>query len=172
MWSADFGFGSEDNGSGTACVWGAWDRENDVVYIYAEYFQAEMPRAVHAAAIQNRGKWIPGVGDYAGKADDGKTTLQAYSALGLDIAPANKAVMAGIDSVTERLSQGRLKVFATCQRWVSEYRLYQYAPNGTIKKERDHLMDCTRYLVMSGLEQARTQAIERPQHIPSDDFGL
>lgn len=172
VWAADFGFGSEENGAGTACIWGAWDRENDIVYIYAEYFQAEMPRAVHAAAIQGRGKWIPGVGDYAGKADDGKTTLQAYQALGLDITAADKSVMAGIDSVTERLSQGRLKVFSTCQRWLGEYRLYQFAPNGTIRKERDHLMDSTRYLVMSGLERARTQAIERPQHIPSDDFGL
>lgn len=172
VWAADFGFGSEENGSGTACIWGAWDRENDIVYLYQEYFQAEMPRSVHAAAIKGRGAWIPGVGDYAGKADDGKTTLQAYTALGLDISPANKSVEAGIDSVTERLSQGRLKVFSTCQRWLNEYRLYQFAPNGTIRKERDHLMDSTRYLVMSGLERARVQAPQREVSIPSEDFGL
>lgn len=172
VWAADFGFGSEENGSGTACVWGAWDRENDIVYIYNEYFQAEMPRSVHAAAIKGRGSWIPGVGDYAGKADSGLTTMAEYQRLGLDIQPANKAVEAGIDSVTERLSQGRLKVFSTCTRWLGEYRLYQYAPNGTIKKERDHLMDSTRYLVMSGLQRAKVHVPEKQVHVPEMTFGL
>lgn len=161
QWSADFGFGSEENGSGTACVWGAWDRENDVIYVYDEYFQPEMPRSVHAAAIKGRGDWMEGVGDYAGKADNGDTTMVAYKKLGLLIHPANKVVEAGIDEVTDRLSQGRLKVFANCTRWLSEYRVYQFAPNGTIKKERDHVMDATRYLVMSGMKYAKTKPIKK-----------
>lgn len=172
VYGADFGFGSEEKGAGTAVVWGAFDRESDTIYIYAEYFAAEMPRAVHVDAIKNRGAWIPGVGDYAGKTDDGTATLRAYRELGLDIEPANKSVQVGIDTVNERLTQGRLKVFSSCTRWLGEYRLYSYADNGTIKKERDHLMDATRYLVMSGVQRARIQAPQKVITMAEETFGL
>ncbi len=171
-YGADFGFGSEAAGSGTGAVWGALDRENDVLYLYAEYMRAEQPPSVHAAAIKSKGSWIAGAGDYAGSDLEGRKTLSIYRDLGLDILPADKSVGPGLQTVTERITQGRLKVFRTCSQWLTEYRLYSFDERNRIVKKRDHLMDATRYLVMSGLERARTQVVERPQHIPSDDFGL
>lgn len=171
-YGADFGFGSEAAGSGTGAVWGALDRENDVLYLYAEYMRAEQPPSVHAAAIKAKGEWIRGVGDYAGSDLEGRKTLSIYTGLGLDILPADKSVGPGLQVVTERITQGRLKVFRTCSQWLTEYRLYSFDERNRIVKKRDHLMDATRYLCMSGLERARTQAPTRREHIPSDDFGL
>ena len=71
-------------------------------------------------------------------------------------ASRNNAVEAGIFEVWQRLSSGRLKLFSTLQNTLAEFRLYRRDQKGRIVKENDHLMDCMRYLVMSGLEAAIT----------------
>lgn len=52
------------------------------------------------------------------------------------------------------LSINKLKVFGSLVNWFAEFRLYRRDENGKRVKENDHLMDCTRYLVMSGLDRA------------------
>ena len=52
------------------------------------------------------------------------------------------------------LSTNRLKVFGSLVNWFSEFRIYRRDENGQIVKDKDHLMDCTRYLIMSGLKRA------------------
>jgi hypothetical protein len=74
--------------------------------------------------------------------------------LGLLLAPAENAVEAGLYAVWERLSDGRLFVFNSLQNWLSEFRIYRRDEKGKIVKQNDHLMDATRYLVMSGLQVA------------------
>jgi hypothetical protein len=54
----------------------------------------------------------------------------------------------------ERLSDGRLFVFNSLQNWLSEFRIYRRDEKGKIVKQNDHLMDATRYLIMSGLQVA------------------
>ncbi len=172
-YAADFGYGSATkNDGGTAVVWGAWDRENDVVYIYAEYFRAMAEISVHAAAIRAKGKWIPGVGDTAGAGRDGDSTLELYQREGLDITATDKSVSAGIQEVYDRLSTGRLKIFSTCTRLIEEMRLYRRDEKGKVVKANDHHCDALRYLCRSGLERARVSAPERQISIPSEDFGL
>jgi hypothetical protein len=144
----------------TAAVWGAWDRDNDIVYLYGEYYIGEAPPQIHGDAIKSRGEWIPGVIDPAAKGRsqmDGKALMHEYIALGLDLQPANNEVEAGIFSVYRRLQSGRLKVFRTLNNWRSEIRLYRRDDKGKIVKERDHLMDTTRYLIMSGMARAITE---------------
>lgn len=77
--------------------------------------------------------------------------------MGLDILPAINAREAGIYAVWQRLSGGKLKVFASLGSWRSEFRLYRRDEKGNIVKENDHLMDATRYLIMSGLDIAKTK---------------
>ena len=55
------------------------------------------------------------------------------------------------DGAQQRLSTGRLKVFRTLQSWLAEYRLYRRDEKGAVVKKDDHLMDATRYFVVSGL---------------------
>ncbi|MEO5369572.1 MAG: hypothetical protein H7833_05790 [Magnetococcus sp. DMHC-1] len=144
----------------TAAVWGAWDREADVVYLYSEHYRGQAEPSVHAAAVRARGDWIPGVIDPAARGrsqKDGESLLQAYRDLGLHLEPADNAVEAGIHAVWERLSSQRLRIFKTMQNWLSEYRLYRRDEQGRIVKEHDHLLDATRYLVLSGLKLAKIQ---------------
>lgn len=83
---------------------------------------------------------------------------------------ANKAVDMGIAAVMSRLSTGKLKVFNTCQKWLNEYRMYSYDDKQRIVKRNDHLMDATRFMVMSGLQRS---VMERQQqiYIPDIRFG-
>jgi hypothetical protein len=55
-------------------------------------------------------------------------------------------------------------VFSTLQNWLGEFRVYRRDPTGKIVKERDHLMDATRYLVLSGL----TRAAAKPSRLWQD----
>lgn len=144
----------------TAAIWQAWDRDNDIVYLYNEYYRGQAEPSVHTAAIKARGVWIPGVIDPAsrGRAQrDGAQLLSDYQGLGLNLTPAKNAVEAGIYEVWERLSTGRMKVFRILQNWLAEYRIYRRDDKGRIVKENDHLMDGTRYLLVSGLEIAITE---------------
>lgn len=170
---ADFGYGSiaKDDG-GTAVLWGAWDRENDVVYVYAEHFQRGAEIAVNASAIKSRGSWIPGVGDLSGAGRDGDSTIDLYQREGVDIKGADKSVDAGLMEVLDRFSTGRLKIFKTCQRTIEELRMYRRDEKGKVVKAGDHCMDALRYLIRSGLSRAKVQAPVRQQVIHEETFGI
>lgn len=134
-----------------AAVWGAYDRDADVVYLYDEYYRGHAEPAVHASAIKARGSWIPGIIDSAANCSsqaDGRKLYDLYSAEGLILSNANKAVDAGLLLVYQMLSTGRLKVSKNMVNWLSEFRIYRRDDKGRIVKENDHLMDATRYLCM------------------------
>ncbi len=148
----------------TAAIWGAFDRDTDTVYLFTEHYRGQAEPSIHAEAIKARGEWIPGVIDPAsrGRAQgDGEQLLQTYKNLGLNVDTANNAVEAGIYEVWQRLSTGRLRVFSTCQNWFTEFRQYHRNDKGAIVKEHDHLMDATRYFIMSGLKRAIVKPVER-----------
>lgn len=146
----------------TAAVWGALDQSTDTWYLYTEHYRGQAEPSVHATAIKARGEWIPGLIDPAarGRAQkDGERLIDAYTELGLKLVPYKNAVEAGIYAVWERLSTGRLRIFRTLQNWQAEYRLYRRDEKGAVVKEFDHLMDCTRGLIMSGREVARVKPV-------------
>lgn len=148
----------------TAAIWGAHDRDSDIVYLWSEHCQEKQPPSVHADAIRSRAHWIPGVVDPASNKDrdqnDGKTVFDMYSSLGLDLDMANNAVDAGLNEVLQRMVSGRLKIFKTLYKTLAEYRTYHRNEQGKVVKKNDHLMDALRYLVMSGLQRARCAPIE------------
>ena len=135
----------------TAGIWGAHDREADVVYLYAEHYRGQAEPAVHAEAIRSRGNWMTGTIDPASRGRgqrDGQQLFQNYIDLGLTLVPAENGVESGIHDVYQRLSSGRLKVFTSCQNWLTEFRLYRRDDKGQVVKTMDHLMDATRYLIV------------------------
>lgn len=141
----------------TACLWAATDPTSQITYLYSEYYQGQAEPVIHAEGIKARGIWIPGVIDSAARGrsqEDGHQLFNLYLDCGLDIANANKSVEAGLYAVWQMLSTNRLKVFGSLVNWFAEFRLYRRDDKGKIVKENDHLMDCTRYLVMSGLDRA------------------
>lgn len=141
----------------TAALWLALDRQSGTVYAYSEHYRSHAEPSIHAEAIRARGDWIPGVIDPAARGrsqKDGEQLLQNYRDLGLSLTEAKNSVESGIYDVWQRMSGGRLKVFRSLQNWLAEYRLYRRDDKGKIVKDRDHLMDCTRYGIVSGLNAA------------------
>ncbi|WP_138774375.1 terminase large subunit domain-containing protein [Desulfohalovibrio reitneri] len=151
-------FGLDVGWRATAAVWGAWDPATDSLYLYAEYKRGLAEPEVHAAALKARGGWIGGVVDPAarGRAQaDGARLMDIYQERGLELTPADNGVESGLYSVWSLLSTGRLKVFASLSGFFEEYRLYRRDEQGRVVKERDHLLDAARYLVMSGRDASR-----------------
>lgn len=141
----------------TAAIFGALDPEADILYLTNEHYRGMVEPPVHAAAIQARGSWLPGVIDPAARGRgqrDGERLLLDYQNLGLNLTAAFNGQESGIYEVWLRLTTGRLKVFKTMQNWLGEYRLYRRDEKGQIVKKFDHAMDGTRYLVVSGIEVA------------------
>lgn len=158
-------YGMDVGWNRTAAVWGAWNRETDTIYLYSEHYRGQAEPTIHAQSIKAKGDWIPGVVDPAsrGKSQkDGSMLLEQYTELGLNLETAFNGVESGIYDVWTRLSTGRLKVFKSLNSWVSEFRLYRRDDKGAIVKANDHLMDATRYLVMSGLQRAKVKPVDTP----------
>lgn len=137
----------------TAALWRAFDKQTGIRYIYSEYYRGVAEPIVHLQGFKARGLWIPGTCDPAGRGRsqiDGKRAIQEYRDLGLNLQAAKNAVEAGLLKTWQNLSSGKTKVFRSCQNFFAEYRLYRRNEDGDVVKENDHLMDCARYLEMSG----------------------
>ena len=144
----------------TAAIWGARNPEDDVWYLWSEHYRAEAEPSIHAAAIRGRGAWIAGVIDPAARGRsqvDGSQLILDYQNLGLNLVAADNAVEAGIFQCWERMVEGKLFVFKTCVNFFREFRIYRRDEKGKIVKENDHLMDCMRYLIVSGVNVATTE---------------
>lgn len=165
FWPRAYGF--DPGWKTTAAIWGAWDRENDVVYLTSEHYQGQQPPQVHADAIKRRGSWMTGANDPSGHGTinhkDGTNLMQEYAELGLNLINADNSVEAGIIAVYKRMASGRLKVFSTLVNWVREFRIYRRDENGKVVKENDHAMDATRYLIMTGLRYATTEPLDEDE---------
>jgi phage terminase large subunit-like protein len=141
----------------TSAPFGAIDQEADVLYLYSLHYQGKQEPSTHVAGINARGDWIPGVIDPASRGrsqKDGEQLLQIYTDLGLKLIPANNSRESGLYEVHQRLATGRLKVFKSLRPWFAEYRIYHRDERGNVVKEKDHAMDATRYLVVSGIDVA------------------
>jgi len=149
-------YGMDVGWNNTAAVWGAWDADNDVIYVYSEHMQGLVEPVVHAKAIKARGTWIRGEIDPAARGRsqvDGQKLFDIYGlpeargGLGLKLIPANNAREAGIFAVWERFTSGRLKIFKSCTGVLRELSLYHRDDKGQIVKTNDHRLDSLRYLI-------------------------
>jgi hypothetical protein len=153
-------YGMDVGWNSTSAIWGARNPASNIIYLYAEYCGQREAPAVHAAAIRGKGAWIPGVIDPASGSSnqtDGKKLLEMYRGLGLQLTPADNAVTTGIQTCWEALVDGSLKVMPSCENWLREFRKYHQDERGKIVKANDHLMDATRYLMVSGRRLMRIQ---------------
>lgn len=164
-------YGMDVGWNRTAAIWAAWNRDTDTVYLFNEHYRGQAEPSIHTQAIQARGDWIPGVIDPASRGrnqKDGQQLIQQYKDLGLNLEFAFNGVESGLYEVWQRLSTGRLKVFRSLSNWLMEYRLYRRDEKGQVVKTNDHIMDATRYLIMSGLERAITKP--KPYEPDQDEY--
>ena len=159
----------------TAALWGAWDPEDGVCYLYAEHYMAEQLPSVHTNAIKARGDWVPGLIDPASRGrgqKDGAQLFWDYKELGLKLNIAENAVQAGLDYCWQLLASGRIKIFPNLGYFMEEYRIYRRDEKGKVVKEFDHLMDCMRYLLVSGRTLAKVKPLAIRTgggHVPLDE---
>jgi phage terminase large subunit-like protein len=158
------GYGMDVGWNCTAGVWGAHDRERDILYLTHEHRRSQAEPSVNAAGIRAAGDWIPGFIDPASRGRsqrDGTQLLTDYRNLGLNLALADNGVESGLYSVWNRMSTGRLKVFRSMQNWLQEFRLYRRDEKGHVVKSNDHLMDAMRYLE-SRIRMFAAQPVKKP----------
>lgn len=152
-------FGLDVGWNMTAAAFGALDRDSDILYVYSLHYQGKQEPSTHVAGIHARGAWIPGCIDPASRGrsqKDGEQLLEAYQELGLNLTLAENTRETGLYVTHQRLATGRLKVFRSLKPWFAEYRIYHRDEKGHVVKEKDHAMDATRYLVMTGIDIAVT----------------
>lgn len=149
----------------TAAVKLAWDKDADVIYVTADYRQAEATPVTHAGALKPWGAWLPFAWPHDGLQHDkgsGEALADQYRKQGLKMLkdkathPPQKgqeegtggnSVEAGLVEMLERMQTGRWKVFSTCQAWFDEFRQY-HREDGKIIKERDDTISASRYAYM------------------------
>lgn len=147
----DFGW---DHPTAAAAL--AWDRDSDTIYVVAAYRRRHATPLEHAATLKEWGRfpWAwPHDGTQSGKGD-GKKLRDEYASTQMVMlaehathSSGGNGVEAGIMEILTRMQTGRFKVFKHLSDWWSEFRLY-HRKDGKIVKERDDLMDATRYGVM------------------------
>ncbi len=145
----------------TAVTFLAWDKDNDIIYVYKEYSVSERTAAQHASTLFMMGcDWIPGVCDPAvnqGSQRDGARLIDDYANAGLKLEKASYAKELAVDTVLERIRTGRFKVFNTCVKFMKEWREYSRDENGKIMKGRDHLMNALEFAILDGLPLAKNK---------------
>jgi len=173
------GYGMDVGWNYTAVVWFAWDKDTDVIYLYDCYIREKSEPEIHAAAVNRRDgkntKWVGAIDPAARTRSqvDGQQLLKMYRQLGLKLVPADNSVESGIYAVYSRLSTGRLKVFnGVMSAWLEEYRMYRRDDKGKIIKSRDHLMDATRYAILSGVKHAKQLSQEKELGVASRNYGV
>lgn len=162
-------YGMDVGWNRTAVAWCAQDPSDMVWYLYAEYYRGQAEPAVHAAAIQTRGKWIPGVIDPAARGrnqKDGTRLIDDYIAAGLDIEAASNELEAALGELWEAFSFQKLRVMRHCRNTFSEYRTYRRDDNGKVVKKNDHLMSAIRYFWTSGRDRAVVEPADTPDGLP------
>ena len=147
----------------TAGIFIRFDRDADTLYLYDCYRRSREKLAVHTKSIKAKGEWIPIAWPHDGHKHDrqsGKPIAELWRQDGVrmlkDHAQWEKggfSVEAGVTELLDRMETGRLKVAEHLSDWWEEFRMY-HRKDGKIVKEKDDLMDATRYCIMS-LKYAR-----------------
>jgi len=150
----DFGY---DHPTALSCC--AWDRDNDIFYVYDVYTAkgTDATPSYFAPAVNRRESWIPVAWPHDGLQHDkgsGIQLAQQYKDAGIEMlyeratfSDGSNGLEAGVMDMLDRMKTGRLKVFSTCPEWFEEFRLY-HRKDGVIVKLRDDVLAATRYALM------------------------
>src|ERR1039458_9980972 len=102
-----------------------------------------------ACCYQEHGRGVPPTANGRSQSD-GFNLMRIYKELGLDLDVAMDSEQSGVCEVLQRMRSGRLRVFRTLENFFQQYRLYRRDERGQVVKQNDLLMNCLRYLCVSG----------------------
>ena len=143
----------------TAIIWACVDFDGNI-RIYDEFYQTNSLVSDTAKVIKNHKYWENATllidPASAQKQRDGKSVLDEFADNGIYFIKANNEVLQGINRVNEFFKADCLFIGRNCRHAISEIGNYRWAavspgrdlnePDRPVKN-RDHLMDCIRYLV-------------------------
>lgn len=160
LWALDFRHSGTESSGGHpfAAVLGAWDRDNDVIYL-VEAIRMYGLAGNHVARIKEHPMrlapvaWPHDGGKGAGILT-GETIAATYQKLGLNMRPTHATFKDGgfsfengITEMEDRLGSKRLRVASHLAEWFDEYLGY-HRVNGLVHKIDDDLLSATRVLCM------------------------
>lgn len=147
----------------SAGAWLAWDRDNDITYLYDTYRVSNETPAQIVPRIVQRGPWVPVAWPADGlqrSKGDGIQLADQYRAHGANMLheyaqlpetgdeegkkTSRTSVEAGVMQMFDAMKAGKFKVFAGLEDWFGEFRLY-HRKDGQIVKLQDDLLSATRY---------------------------
>jgi hypothetical protein len=149
-------------------VLGAWDRDNDTIYV-VEALRMYGMAANHVASMKEHPMRLapvawPHDGGRGAGIITGDTIKETYKKLGLNMRPEHAKFHTGgygfedgITQMDERFASGRLKVAAHLAEWYDEYLGY-HRIDGLVRKVDDDLLSATRVLCM---DIRNAKAVER-----------
>ena len=158
---AGIDFGWDHN---TSVVYGAFDPDEDIFYIYDEYAQNKRSPAEHSREIKRRAHFIPVAYPHDGNRRDsmGNPGLaDQYRSLGCNFLlehftnppslgqnKGSNSVEEGIQKMLVAMEDGKFKIFNNLDNLLSEYRQY-HRKDGKIVAMRDDSMSAMRYCYQS-----------------------
>lgn len=161
----------------TAMVFGALDKDKDILYIFEEYRQSERTPQQHLSELMRMRQvsdliaGMPFAHDPAGGArsqKDGESLVKLYSKAGIKMTSANNSIEGGVQTVLQRMQNGRLRISTSCTKLLSEIRMYaRDEKTSKVRDGNDDLVDALRYLVMTGLSIALPKYQVKDPHNPN-----
>lgn len=151
------------HGVGTfAAVRLALDPDSGTLYLTAEYKDEARELPHYAARLKSMGGGaIPVAWPHDGGRVhiDGSTIALRYKREGCQLLPEPAhyvdgsgkktfAVMSIIEDLSQRMAEGRFRVFQSCHEFLREKRLYQHKDGKVAPKQDDHLIDACHKAVM------------------------
>ena len=139
----------------------AHDRDTDIVYLYDCWKKTNVKTRDHCASINAVDDWIPVAWPHDGEKRDPKSGIQFHriyrdnhhvnmlsqSARYKSDTGGAQAQWPIIETMRDRLDDGRFKVFRTCTDFLQEYRSY-HQKNEQIVSKRDDVLKSVFYAVM------------------------
>ena len=135
----------------------AYNPDMDIIYITACYKRSEATPTIHASALRTWGQDLPWAWPHDGLQHDkgsGENLADQYRAAGLSMLSdratfddGTNGVEAGIMEMLTRMENGTLKVFAECEPFFDEFRMY-HRKDGKVIKEFDDVISSARYAIM------------------------
>lgn len=160
--------------NGTAAVWVAFDKDEEMVYVYNDYKKTKSVPNIHALSILAHGDWLNFWIDPASGASsqmDGRSLFDEYRKILPNLRKANNAVEASIMRLEVGFATGKIRIFNNCTLLKNELSYYRRDSKGKIVKENDHVIDCLRYAVMAGVNGATINRKKVKKTVMSQIFG-
>lgn len=136
-----------------AAVWGAYDQEGKVAYLYGEYSAPRGDMALHADAIRRRGGWIPILFHPEGegrKKTEGQKLVDRLVDLQVNLFVTEGEEHEGLASVSTMLDTKRLRVFSSMGEWRKQFKGYRRNSDGEVIEGDFQLMRATELFAAEG----------------------